>query len=165
MVEMLPCLYIQFVDEPQFSVESVWAKHLALVQNCWWNTTNRLQHPKQGRLEANQQTLLFVYHQCDIWTTVSPVRWVVCLFKCRLCALDAWFQRERPLFCICCKRQVIKCSGCPLAVWRRWLENNQLWEWRSVQHSGGPRGLWSISASAMTFRIPDIPCHDGSNKK
>ncbi len=54
MVEMLLSLYIQYVVEPQFSVESVWVDHLALVQNCWWKTTNRLQHPKQGHLESNQ---------------------------------------------------------------------------------------------------------------
>lgn len=62
-------LYIQFVVKPQFSVESVWAECLALVQSCWWNTTNRLQHPKQGRLESNQQ----FFYACTINLIFGPL--------------------------------------------------------------------------------------------
>lgn len=159
MVEMLPCLYIQYVVEPQFSVESVWVESLALVQNCWWNTTNRLQHPKQGRLESNQHFFFFMYHRSDIWTTVSPVRWVVGWFECTGCLVSKGKAFVLHLL------QETNYEVFWMSSWRRRLEDDQLWEWRSVQHWEGPRGLWSISASAMTFRNPDIPWQDRSNKK
>lgn len=72
-----------------------WEEHLALVQNCWWNTTNRLQHPKQGHLESNQQCF---------WMRVPSMCYLDHCFSSALGSRLVWMS----LVCIGCLVSKVK---------------------------------------------------------
>lgn len=108
-------LYIQFVVKPQFSVKSVWAKRLALVL-----------------YRAADETLLIGYSTLnkDVSSLISiffmrvPLIWYLdhCFFSAA--GFEAvslhWILGFKGKVLCYSKRQPVKCSGCPLAVYRRW---------------------------------------------
>lgn len=152
-------------------IYSMWSSHSSAWSQCewsvwhWYRTADETLLIGYSTLNKDVSSLIsiffffFMYHQRYIWTTVSPVRWVVGWFECTGCLVSKGKAFVLHLL------QETNYEVFWMSSWRRRLEDDQLWEWRSVQHWGGPRGLWSISASAMTFRNPDIPWQDRSNKK